>query len=129
MAAHGIASLQHDILVCIAELVRPEDLQNLRLVDHSFHAAVRDAKVALRPKKSITTGQLGNLCFAFPNTARVDLRRTSDLTSIALLESLDLSLKHLDLRGCTWFLFTRLLSEELKCNFHCFARNYKFTFI
>lgn len=70
-------SLPQDILVTIAEKAAEDSaaatLQNLRLVDKRFHAAVHQAAFAMRLTSSLTRKELEEIVILFPNAKPFDL--------------------------------------------------------
>lgn len=66
-------NLPHDVLVLIAEHLRPWEQKDLHLVCKSLRAAVEGAAVCLYPMGKVTGAQLSQLCARFPRAISVEL--------------------------------------------------------
>lgn len=85
-------------------LKNPSDLQNLRLVDKRFYAAVGQSAINICPKKSLTSLLLLQLGQMFPYAASLDLSNCRLLYNESLkgIHNLFPHLKQLNLRDCSW---------------------------
>lgn len=97
-------SLQHDLLIEIAERIHPVDLESLRLVSSRLNSAVRDVGVPLQPEKGLEPYQLRAICTAFRRATSLNLSGCSKLTdaSLAIFMGLSNTLISLNLLDCNW---------------------------
>lgn len=88
----------------MAEKVGHADLPDLRLACKALYAAVGDAGLALRPNDDILPEQLRQLCTIFPKATSLYIPAFSQLKnqSLAYLQLLAPSLKHLKIDECYW---------------------------